>query len=1257
MGRDWNKIYNSVNQPQQPTNSNRNWDSIYQSAGVQTQPKSQPQFTGNQEFAQNHPTFTKVMQTLTNPINNFLDKTTPGQFISRASESAGDMVTMGANSKLRQQANPNYKPTDTGSQGLNKTADIAGSLLGLAGGMGTGATNPNIANNFINSSYATGGKVAEKGFNALTKNLNPATKGGKVLLDLAKRGATGAGAGATYGAMEQLGQNNSVGDKVKGVAENAALFGLGDVALSGLGKAFEKYFQGKSTKAELINEASQHGVDENKVQLLLNEPQKALNEPQTYMKPKYSNPTNQTSNEVLGLNSPQTKPIIPTRTESNYYKQKFGELVDLANKTPMPAGREYEYLNDLWSRIAGPKDPSLDKLIELASKETKVPTNPIQKARQNQQNSVYGVNNLINRLKVEQKPINYTNEGTPLQFKRERYNPMQQETLNYTGQLGPLNKVKVNVDKPKIDENLLNSLQFGDRIKVRQDRGEVNLEFVKREGNQVVVRRSNGKETIIPAELVKSKTMNKSVNLSPLDNILSNKEVASGLEQITKKAESNNSYSPIHLKDISGFKIGTQDLYRNFRQVFGKHIDKVKPILDNFDNAKKDFVTMQEKYLNELKTEIVDKLGIEKGSKESKLVQKYGEGGTEYFDSNTGQMVNKPYTLEDLKRDAPNKWQDIVKADEWFRSKYDELINQVNDTVSRIYPNNHEKIVPKRDNYYRHFRELNGLEGIKNLFDTPAGIDPSLVGTSEFTKPNSRWASFKQKRGMGEYKQDAVGGFLNYVPAASYATEIDPQIKVFNELKSNLAEATTDSKNINNFLNFLDKFSQDLAGKTNPWDRRTQEMLGRKTFKAIDWMNKRVKSNVILGNIGSALSQLANIPQGVAFAKQYSIKGVGKTLLSILDKNPAIKESSFLKERFSGDLFRQFDTRLIEQPKKLASWMLETADRIGSTFIWNSAYEKAIAEKISNPISYADNMTRDLVAGRGIGEVPLLQKSKVFQVFAPFQLEVANLWKIQKDFVNRKDFSALVTLYLANTIFNKAMEQVRGSGVVFDPIQAIYDASTENDLTPLERGGRVAGEILSNLPLGQTIASQYPEYGPTFMGQKLPTRKKLFGRNDPTRYGSGLAGVLTEGLKDPGLKVVLPFGGLQVEKTAKGIKGAYNKGVYSNNNLLSFDTSKLKYPISTDTTNLLKGLLFGTGGFKETKPYYDNQSRPLSEKQTQQYKNSSNKDAFYNNLMLNRRINTLQTRIKDVQKDKNLTREQKKKKIDSLIEQLRALKK
>jgi hypothetical protein len=693
--------------------------------------------------------------------------------------------------------------------------------------------------------------------------------------------------------------------------------------------------------------------------------------------------------------------------------------------------------------------------------------------------------------------------------------------------------------------------------------------------------------------------------LKPLNNIPSN--AAQTAKEAVQKA--------VGKKDISGFQAYTTDVYRNFEQIFKEDFPAVKKeVLDPFDAAKKAKTVEDRKLMADLKTNIVDKFNIQKGSKDSALVQQFGE-----------KRLSKEGLIAKV---GKAKADNIIEADKYFRSTYDRLIDEVNAARQIVYPNNPEKLIPRREDYYRHFKELSDdFAGLKNIFETPSQISPSLAGTSEFTKPKSKFLSFAQKRGNGAFTDDAVGGFLDYINAATYAKHIDTQIPKFRGLAADLAEATEQSKNMNNFIGYLTDFANDLSGKTNPADRFVQKIIpgGRMTFKALNWLNSRVKANTVLGNLSSSLSQIANVPQGIAYVKNpvHLTKGAGNFMASVFGKGDAelYKKSGFLLERYADNIARQFDVKILDQPKKAAAWMLGALDEVGTKFIWSSTYQKALADGVKEPIKYADDITRKMVAGRGIGEVPLLQKSKIMQLVAPFTIEVNNLWKVQKDFIKVKDFGGLAILYLANFALNKGMEEVRGDGVVFDPIQAIYDAATEGDLSAVEKAGRLGGEVLSNMPLGSTLATLYPEYGVNNEFVSLPTREKLFGRTDPTRFGSGL--LVAKGIQDPLYKLAPSFGGGQIKKTvgagqdlgmlpkAKKEEGKILPTLKKQDLPASYSNTKqgdrLRTTIDPKPSSIAKGLAFGRGAIPEVKAYYESGKVPFGTAQTEKFKKLTEK--------------------------------------------------
>lgn len=96
-----------------------------------------------------------------------------------------------------------------------------------------------------------------------------------------------------------------------------------------------------------------------------------------------------TTPEPLGL--PEPNVAAPTRaritTKPNEYTQKFENLINTAKEMQFTPGRELEELDSLWSKMAGPKDPSLDELIDLAypKQVSKVNPNSLSRARELQQ--------------------------------------------------------------------------------------------------------------------------------------------------------------------------------------------------------------------------------------------------------------------------------------------------------------------------------------------------------------------------------------------------------------------------------------------------------------------------------------------------------------------------------------------------------------------------------------------------------------------------------------------------------------------------------------------------------------------------------------------------------------------------------------------------------------------------------------------------------------------------------------------------------
>ena len=656
-------------------------------------------------------------------------------------------------------------------------------------------------------------------------------------------------------------------------------------------------------------------------------------------------------------------------------------------------------------------------------------------------------------------------------------------------------------------------------------------------------------------------------------------------------------------KDISVTEKNLKDIYRNTEKVFGNDFKAVDDaLLYPLEVSKGQLIDWYNQKIDLIKKGSGLQYGWKRGGKESAAIQEYGEGLIKYDDL--------------VKKFGDEKAKQIAETVPFYRQMYDEIIEKELWPVQmKIYPNTPNNWTPKLENYFRHGTEAqSGLARLQTIFENPIKIDPMLVGKTETTKPLSKWQSFKQKRIFKEAKKpDAIGGLLDYVTNAGYSIKIDPHIGKFRAFHENLALNTLDTKRLNNYIESLVEFEHRLAGKSSPMDRAWNSWVGRRNLQAINWVNNRVKANTVMGNVSSSLSQLGNIPQGIASAGiPNSLKGMGKSLAQIFIKDQLMAKSNFIKERF----FRGFDTfdpGMLNNAKKFGKWMITVLDEVGTKFIWNSQIEKAkqAGMPMEEAIRFADRETKKLVAGRGIGDLPLMQSSQLMQILAPFQVEVTNLWWVLGDIKRAKKYTfdkgtgemnitdksklakmkQYITLFVALYYLNNALEKATGNRLLLDPIQMMKDAAGEVSKSPdaqgfLKAGGRIAGEVLGNMPFGQTLASIYPEYGAKpFDLVKLPTRKELFGREDPTRFGA--SSLVMKGIQDPLYKIIPPFGGGQLKKTIEGLS-TVEKGRSESS------SGAFQYGIEQTPSKYLKSAIFGKSSLPEAQQYYDKKNKVIS---------------------------------------------------------------
>ena len=755
----------------------------------------------------------------------------------------------------------------------------------------------------------------------------------------------------------------------------------------------------------------------------------------------------------------------------------------------------------------------------------------------------------------------------------------------------------------------------------------------------------------------------------------------------------------------AGARMGINTLEQILDHMAGKNTELREKLRDIFERprfeAKKTYVENMKKVVNEYES-MIEKTGIEGGTKESAAIQWYGEGVKKEDGKET------PYTLEDLKKEFPDKWEDIVEFHDWMRSWYKDYVPRANKVLEQIYPdpdkthradvarwtakvrdNNRvirnspnatertlaeaeniellrkiestqEKIdngtyrqnkrLNPRQNYFMHFQDLekNGIGMLKDILSASkqaekGNIDTELVTVSEYTKPRSRWLSQLQHRGDGEYTADAVTGFARYAKALEYAIAFDPLISQYRDETSKIVKATKNTRNANTLIDYLNEYTNQLAGKTVPLDRALTKFIGSeggraKIFGLLEAINQRGKANAVVGNLRSALAQPFNIPNAMSIIKSDKAwaKGARDYLKAKLGDRSLLEQSPFLAERYSDLNWKDYQARdtffkkLTGKMSDMTSELMEFGDREASELIWLSAYNEALDKGVSDPVFYADDRTRRSVAGRGVGEVPYNMKSRLAGFFAPFQVESNNQWQNLKGMVEDKDAVGIFRLMLGSYLMNAMVKPLFNDGVLPDVldvlingIRDLFDREEGETVSGIlkDTGKRLAGETLSMLPGVNT-------WLPLLMDSKVS--KELFGENDPTRYGTGTVGIsqiaktVADALDDDGqfdlvtplLQLGLPTGGKQASRLYNTLQdlnvipsnGVLNTPFGGETNPVAgsyTDAGNLRYRLPEgvesfdDAAELARALAFGSNATNAAREYYDSGKMALSSKKVE----------------------------------------------------------
>ena len=174
------------------------------------------------------------------------------------------------------------------------------------------------------------------------------------------------------------------------------------------------------------------------------------------------------------------------------------------------------------------------------------------------------------------------------------------------------------------------------------------------------------------------------------------------------------------------------------------------------------------------------------------------------------------------------------------------------------------------------------------------------------------------------------------------------------------------------------EYGNILAGKTNSFDRTLIDKgLGRAVDASIAAQGI-VGANTIPGSATAAVAQVLSVPQTIARDGLPSfMKAVKQMIHSGFDEaSDPLNKSSFMKARYTDASSQR--RGIIRKYTDAASIPMEAIEKFTGELSWRSAYNEALSKGLTGDaaIKQADLATKATLAGRGIGDRPLVMNSK-----------------------------------------------------------------------------------------------------------------------------------------------------------------------------------------------------------------------------------------------------------------------------------------
>lgn len=687
----------------------------------------------------------------------------------------------------------------------------------------------------------------------------------------------------------------------------------------------------------------------------------------------------------------------------------------------------------------------------------------------------------------------------------------------------------------------------------------------------------------------------------------------------------------------SGWRYSRETPIRNIYDIAPK--DVAKRVVNKYFRS---YIEVNEKKVVDFINKYNDRVRTLKIDTNKKYKLDINEQELEVTESGLIQLLGeKKINIENIKEAGANA-DKIEKCVNEFRNIYNELIERINDSMLE---NGYAPMEYRKD-YFPHFTEGKPdtrLEKVAKLFGidiTNEELPTDISGQTMNFKPGRTWFGNMLRRTADVTDYDVLKGFDKYIRGATdliYHTNDIQNLRTLSkvirgtyndtEIQNRIAEieestdldifekaeriteiknTAKDKSHLSKFVEWLDNYTNLLAGKKAINDRGAEKELNRKMYKSMQNIESRFAANAIGGNIGVAVSNIGPVAQAVGETRpDYIMRGLWDTAKYAIIKDESFAStSSFIVRRRGTDYLSQTTT---DKVVGVLTKPLDFVDEFVSESLVRAKYRENLDKGISEQVALekADQYVAGLMADRGRGALPTKYSNKnpVAKMINMFQVEVNNQWSyyfkdlpknLQEDGKKSLAF-AFTKIMVGSYLMNNLIESIRGSRVLFDPIyivqeliQGLSDDDDDNDADAIWNAltnilGNIPGVSLPATVLGIDDVGKVPITG------MVPDLKDMIGNvtdvvNNEKSLKQGVVDIGKELLNTVGSSLILPIGGAQIKKSIKGISQySSDKPVAGSYN----ENGDLKYSVDTDIGSKIKSFVFGASANPYAQDYVD----------------------------------------------------------------------